>query len=57
VGVPFGTFSNALRILETTPLEPEVRENKFYAPGVGQELAVNPETGEREELVSIRRGR
>jgi hypothetical protein len=36
VGVPFGTFSNALRILETTPLEPEVRENKFYAPGVGR---------------------
>lgn len=57
VRVPFGRFSNALQTFEFTPLEPEVKENKFYVPGVGQVLAVDLETGAREELVSIKRGR
>lgn len=29
------SFSNCLKILETTPLEPEAREFKYYAPGIG----------------------
>lgn len=37
-----------------TPLEPDVRERKFYAPGIGSILEVNPDTGERLELVEIR---
>ncbi len=41
---------------EWTPLEPEVLENKFYAPGIGPILEVNPETGERIELVEYRIG-
>lgn len=36
-----------------TPLEPEVRERKFYAPGIGPILEVDLETGERVELVEI----
>jgi hypothetical protein len=32
---PAGRFTNVLTVEETTPLEPEVREAKRYAPGVG----------------------
>lgn len=32
---PAGTFSNCLRVLETTPLERGEHEYKLYAPGVG----------------------
>jgi hypothetical protein len=33
--VPAGTFGHVLEVEETTPLEPGVREYKYYAPGVG----------------------
>ncbi len=32
---PAGTFEKALKIKETTPLEPGVTEYKFYAAGIG----------------------
>ncbi len=32
---PAGKFENVLKVEETTPLEPGVREYKFYAPGIG----------------------
>ena len=35
LSTPAGAFSGVLRIEETTPLEPGVREFKYYAPGVG----------------------
>lgn len=35
------------------PIEPDVTEYKYYAPGIGPVLEVNPETGERVELVSV----
>jgi hypothetical protein len=37
-----------------TKLEPDVIENKYYAPGIGQVLTIMTQGGfEREELVSI----
>ncbi|MCL4791895.1 MAG: hypothetical protein KJ040_07570 [Gammaproteobacteria bacterium] len=36
-----------------TPLEPEVLEHKYYAPGIGLILEVKPGTDERLELVEI----
>ena len=30
-----GTFTNCLKMEETTPLEPKNKEYKFYAPGIG----------------------
>jgi len=51
--VPFGSFSNCLRTKDFSPLEPDVVENKFYAQGVGDVLEVDPDTGERLELISI----
>ena len=49
VKVPFGSFSDALRTQETTSLEPDVVDNKYYVRGVGEvkEVAVQ---GPVEEL-------
>ena len=35
VMTPAGKFTDVLRTLETTPLEPLAKETKLYAPGVG----------------------
>jgi hypothetical protein len=35
VDTPAGQFKNCLKTKETTPLEPDVEEYKYYAPGVG----------------------
>jgi hypothetical protein len=51
--VPYGTFAGCLRTRDFTPLEPDVNENKYYAPGVGLVLAVDVNTGEREELTAV----
>jgi hypothetical protein len=55
VHVPTGTFHNCLKSKETTPLETDLLEYKFYAPGVGNILTVDARTGNRVELVRIRR--
>ena len=51
--VPYGRFNNCLKSQETTPLEPDALEDKYYAPGVGNVLTVDLVTGERDELVSV----
>jgi len=57
VTVPYGTFSNqCLKTLETTPLEPDARENKFYAPGVGPILTIDLVGDETLPLVQILTG-
>ena len=53
VTVPYGSFQHCLRSEETTPLEPDLLEDKFYAPGVGNVLTVDGDTGERDELLQI----
>lgn len=46
---------DALRLtLLAAGLEPGHIEHKYYAPGIGLILEVNPETGERTELISRR---
>ncbi len=51
--VPFGSFEDVLKTEDTTPLEPGLREHKFYAKGVGPVLAMAVAGGSsREELVS-----
>ena len=35
VKTPSGEFKNCLKTKETTPLEPDVIEYKYYAPGIG----------------------
>ena len=47
VTVRAGTFHNCLKSQETTPLETDLLEHKFYAPGVGNVLTVDATTGDR----------
>jgi hypothetical protein len=49
VTVPYGSFRHALRTAETTALEPDVLDSKYYVRGIGEvaELAVR---GPREEF-------
>jgi hypothetical protein len=54
--VPFGTFEDVLMTADTTPLEPNVLEHKFYAKGVGPVLVVSPSGGGREELIRFEMG-
>jgi hypothetical protein len=35
IETPGGTFEGCFRTEDTTPLEPDVREEKAYCPGVG----------------------
>src|SRR5262245_2717668 len=53
VTVRAGSFSNCLQSQETTPLETDLLEHKFYAPGVGNVLTVDAHTGSRVELIQI----
>lgn len=53
VQVPFGSFNNAMKTREFTALEPGGVEMKYYVPGIGNVLTVNPDTGEREALVKF----
>src|SRR3954454_1978906 len=54
VQTPTGTYTGALLTRETTPLEPDVAELKFYVPGVGQLLTLQTSGGsEREALVEV----
>jgi hypothetical protein len=56
--VPFGSFDEVLKTKDTTPLEPDVIEHKFYAKDVGPVLAVAVSGGGgREELLTFTRGR
>ena len=41
VEVPFGAFDDVVMTKDTTPLEPDVLEHKFYARGVGPVLAIS----------------
>jgi hypothetical protein len=53
VTVPFGTYrDDVLKTKDFTPIEPDVFEFKYYAPGVGLILEVNPDTGDRVELIN-----
>jgi hypothetical protein len=56
VTVRIGTFNHCLKSQEKSPLEPDVLEDKFYAPGIGSVLEVDRSTGARSELVRIIRG-
>jgi hypothetical protein len=49
--VPAGAFTNCLRTRDASTLEPGNEENKAYAPGVGLVVEIDPESGERAELI------
>jgi hypothetical protein len=51
--VPAGRYDGLLQTADTTPLEPDVLEHKYYADGVGLVLTIDKEAGGREELLSV----
>ena len=51
--VPSGDYDGLAQTADTTPLEPDVLEHKYYAKGVGLVLTIDKEGGGREELVSV----
>ena len=53
VSISYGSFDDVLKTLDYSPLEPDVVEHKFYAPGVGLIKEIKPDTGEVVELVSM----
>jgi len=53
VTVPAGSYNQCLKTKETTPLETDLLEHKYYAAGVGNVLTVDANTGDRVELVQI----
>jgi hypothetical protein len=50
--VPWGAFSDAIRTKDTTPLEPDLVEHKYYVRGVG--VVLEEEGDDRLELVSFK---
>ena len=53
VNVPFGQFDDCLVTHETSPLDRQLNENKFYAEGIGQVLVKDRITGEQDKLISV----
>ena len=51
--VPAGVYDDAVQTADTTPLEPDVLEHKYYAEGVGLVLTIDREADGREELLTI----
>ena len=55
--VPFGDFDQLVVIKEWNPLEPDVVEEKYFAPGVGLVLEIKTEGGDgRSELTEFTAG-
>jgi hypothetical protein len=53
VTVPAGTCHNCLKTLETTPLEPDAQEVKYYAAGFNNVLTVDLNTGDKIKLIKV----
>ena len=51
--VPYGHFDTVLMTADTSGIEPNVLEHKFYAKGVGPILTIDVGTAGREELLSV----
>jgi hypothetical protein len=56
VPAPPGTFNNCVKTKDFSPLEPDVVEHKFYAPGVGNVQTVDVSTGNHLDLTSFTPG-
>jgi hypothetical protein len=55
--VPNGTYDDLLQTRNFSPIEPDVIEEKFYAPGVGVVLELTVSGGsDRSELISFEQG-
>lgn len=53
VVIPFGTYNNCIKTRNWTELEPDLNENKFYAPGIGLIKEVNVKDNTEIKLIAI----
>lgn len=53
VDVPAGYYEGCVQTADTSGIEPDVLEHKYYAEGVGPVLTTDVEGGGREELLSV----
>jgi hypothetical protein len=53
VSGPAGSYTKVVQLKQTTPLEPEAIEHRYYAPGVGL-VQVRVQSGERERVELVR---
>jgi len=53
ISIAFGDFSNVIETRNWSELEPDIVEQKFYAPGVGAIRELSPNENEELNLVSI----
>lgn len=53
VSISLGTFTHCLKTSETTPLEPDLLEQKLYCQGMGNVLEIDSNTGDRIPLIRI----
>lgn len=53
--VPAGEYDDLVQTADTTPLEPDVLEHKYYARNIGLVLTLDREAGGREELIEMSR--
>jgi hypothetical protein len=53
VSIPYGNFTNVLETRNWSELEPDIVEQKFYAPGIGVIRELSPMESEELNLVSI----
>jgi len=51
--VPAGQYEGCVQTADTSGIEPDVLEHKYYAEGVGPVLTIDVEGGGREELLSV----
>jgi hypothetical protein len=51
--VPAGQYESCVQTADTSGIEPDVLEHKYYAEGVGPVLTIDVEGGGREELLSV----
>lgn len=53
VTIPYGSFTNCVKTKNYTALEPDLVENKYYAPGIGLVKEVNITDGTEIKLIAI----
>jgi hypothetical protein len=56
IEVPFENGGSILQTREFTPISPDALEFKYFVPGVGFVLEVDPASGERLELIEYTPG-
>lgn len=53
ITVRYGTFTDCWKTEDFSAIEPDVVENKFFAPGIGSVMEIDLSTGEILELVDV----